>query len=66
MRKTKAENLLKKIERILCRGSTFAYESDNVKSLNQVLDKTCDASGKAIDEIRAYFKANPGVAKDAG
>jgi hypothetical protein len=58
--KTKAEKLLKKIERTLCRGSTFHYHSVNVKSLNRVLEKVCAANGEAIDEIRAYFKANPG------
>jgi len=61
--KSRAEKLLKKIERILCRGSTFHYHSDNAPSLNRALDKVCDASGKAIDEIRAYFKSDrPGGA----
>jgi hypothetical protein len=57
--KTKAEKLLKKVERTLCRGSTFHYHSDSVKSINRALEKACAANGEAIDEIRAYFQAKP-------
>jgi hypothetical protein len=59
MKRTRAEKLLKKIERDLCRGSTFHYHSKDVRSLNRALDKVCDANGKAIDEIRSYFTDNP-------
>jgi hypothetical protein len=58
VKSSKAEKLLKKIERDLARGSTFAYKTDDVKSLNRVLDKACDASSKAIGEIRAYFTSD--------
>ncbi len=59
MKRSNAEKLLKKIERTLSRGSTFHYHSDNTVSLNRALDKVCAANSVAIDEIRAYFKANP-------
>lgn len=61
MKRTKAEKLLKKIERILCRGGTFHYHSDNAASVNRVLDKVCAATGEAVDEIRAYFEAKSGA-----
>jgi hypothetical protein len=55
-----AEKLLKKIERDLAKGSTFAYHPENMKSLNRGLDKVCDAASNVIGSIRKYFTANRG------
>lgn len=45
--------VIRNAERALCRASTFAYNVDNVRSLNRALDKMADGIGKVIDALRS-------------